>query len=366
MIDLLIYFSVFVGATLFLNYRQGNDKTINVVNIIGLIVIIFFAAGRFYVGTDYGNYIHLFSRISELNWFDFFKNHDGDILFGILVKLTYPIYGRISAWAAIAAITTIPVYITLRKEYPKASVSVAMLVFLISYYTTSFNVARQMLAVSLSFVAIKFIYENKFKSFFITILIALGFHATSLVIFPMWFLWDHKDNQSIDGNKKFFLILSIAIACFGYQYVINIFSSNIDYYEQYSQYAEETISGKNRDFYIYALEFIFILFFKEQLKIENSRFSLFFDLLTISILIGLTGFSQPIVKRLAFYYAMPAKMILFGHLHKVFANDKSQPIVKIAIILWFMAQFILTAYIFKQAGLIPYRFNLNNPWYSPW
>ncbi|MCQ2096643.1 MAG: EpsG family protein [Fibrobacter sp.] len=362
MIDLLIYLAVFIGATLFLNFRQENDKTINVTNIIGLIAIIIFAAGRYHVGTDSGTYMRIFERFGAINWSDFFHIVDSDYIFALLIKLTYPLGGRVLTWGTVAALTAIPAYLALRKEYPKVSVTVAFTIFLFSYYAIGFNVARQMIAVAICFYGLKFIFANNLLPFFLTTIIALGFHSSAIIVLPMWFLWDHKNNSPIDGNKRFFIIFATAIVCAGYQKAIDLFTGGFDYYESYGVYAVESTRGQNRDIYIYILELFLILSFKEKLKALDSRIGVMIDLLTISVLIGLTGFYHPQVKRLAYYYAMPARMILFGYLSSIFANDRSQQIIKISTIIWFVAQFILIVYILKQANLIPYHFNLTKPW----
>lgn len=362
MIDLLIYFSVFIGATFFLNYRQENDKAINVINIIGLVIIIVFAAGRYHVGTDYGTYIRIFERFGAINWSDFFQIVNSDYLFALLIKLTYPLGGRVLTWGTVAALTVIPAYLALRKEYSKVSITVAFTIFLFGYFATGFNVARQMIAVAICFYGLKFIFTNKLLPFILTTIIALGFHSSAIIVLPIWFLWDHKNNSPIDGSKRFFIILATAIVCAGYQKAIDLFTGGFDYYESYGVFAVESTRGQNRDIYIYALELFLILCFKEKLKTLDSRIGLIIDMLTISILIDLTGFYHPQVKRLAYYYAMPSRMILFGYLSSIFTNDRSQQIIKISTIIWFVAQFILIAYILKQANLIPYHFNLTKQW----
>lgn len=362
MVDLLIYFFVFIGATFFLNYRQENDKAINVVNIIGLIVIIVFAAGRYHVGTDTWTYMRIFRRFEEMNWQEFIHSIYGDYLFAAIAKTTYSLGGRVLTWGTFAALTAIPVYLTLRKDYPKVSISVAILIFLFSYYTTGFNVVRQMVAVAITFYGLKFIFNNRFVSYLITILIAFEIHSSAIIALPIWFLWDHKNDVPINGNKRFLIIAATAVVCAGYQTAISIFTGGIDYYEQYSSYAVESTHGQNRDIYIYGLELFLVLCYREKLQFVDKRVALLLDMLIISFLIGLTGFYHPQFKRLAYYYAMPARLILFGYLFAIFPNDKSREIVKIATIIWFVAQFILIAYILKQADLIPYHFNLTKQW----
>lgn len=362
MVDVLIYFFVFIGATFFLNYRQENDKAINVVNIVGLIVIIVFAAGRYHVGTDTWTYMRIFRRFEEMNWSEFIHSIYGDYLFATIAKATYSLGGRVLTWGTFAALTAIPVYLALRKEYPKVSISVAFLIFLFSYYTTGFNVVRQMVAVAIVFYGLKFIFNNKLLPYLITILIAFGFHSSATIALPIWFLWDHKNGVPIDGSKRLLIIATTAVVCAGYQTAISIFTGGIDYYEQYSSYAVESSRGQNRDIYVYGIELFLILCYREKLQFIDKRVTFLLDMLIISFLIGLTGFYHPQVKRLAYYYAMPARMILFGYLFAVFPKDKSQEAVKIFTIIWIATLFVLTAYILKQSNLIPYHFNLTKPW----
>ena len=199
--SLLIYITVLSIGTIFIS---STKKKWGFAALIGLAIVIIFAAGRDNVGRDFVTYCRGFERNAALSWNAFFaKDHD-DILFHLINKITYTQGGRVLTWGVIAALTVIPVYTTLRDEYPDISIGTSMFVFFFLMYTTAFNVSREYIAVAIVFWGIKYVFKSKFIPFAICILIAGLFHKSAFIAIILWFLWSHKNNKPIKGTKKFF------------------------------------------------------------------------------------------------------------------------------------------------------------------
>lgn len=123
------------------------------------------------------------------------------------------------------------------------------------------------------------------------------------------------------------------------------------------------IAAKNRDIIVSLVELIVALFFSRNLTKLDKRNGLFILLMVLSTIIGFTGFSQPQVKRIAYYFATPAECILYGYL-PFCTSRSSQTLTKAVVILFFSSIFIITYYILGQSHILPYNFDIKIPWYS--
>lgn len=357
MSSLIIYISIFWMAALCLN--EGRKYKFHLWGIAGLSLLIIFSAGRYHVGTDCNTYINIFERYVTLSWTEVME--DGDVLFSLIAKLCYTIGGRVLTWGVFAALILLPIYMTIKREYPDLYAFPAFFSFLALYYAVSFNVTRQFVAVALVVWGMKYVFENKFIRFAIVVLVATGFHTSAPIALMIWFLWDHKRNMSIRGFKKVVFFIIITLIVFKYQDVINYVTSNISTLESYSSYAEESSRGKNRDIYFHIFELSALLLLKTRMNIDDERIEVMYSMLIISVLIGFTGFSHPQVKRLAYYYSVPATIVLFGYAPYGFTKN-SRTIASLLMCIYAIAYFTLTAYILGQANLIPYRFDLFSAW----
>lgn len=357
MLSLITYFSVFGISSIMI----ANKKNKKIFVLLGIITLIMFAAGRYHVGTDMQTYTNIFVRYSDMSWQNFFANIDSEFLFGGIAKLTFESGGRVLTWGVFAALIVIPTYLALKNDYKDLYIGVAFFIFCISFYATSFNVTRQFIAVALVFWGIRFVYQNRIISFILTIVVATGFHSSALVAILIWLLWDHKNNQALRGSKRLIFFILIAMAVFGFQEIIIFLSKHISLLSSYSGYAETSLRGQNRDLYVSIFELVFIfLLERKQIKF-NDKMSFMFSLMIIATLIGFTGFLHPQVKRNAYYFIMPARLVLWGYLPYRFKTN-SRKIAKGLICIYFMALFVFTSYILGDGNLIPYNFNLFSPW----
>lgn len=352
--SLLIYITVLSTGAIFLS---ASKKKWALSAIFGLALVIIFAAGRFEVGTDSVTYAKLFSRNAAMKWDVFFDKITEDILFHGINKIAYSLGGIVLTWGVIAAFTVIPIYTTLKNEYPDISVGASMMVFLFLMYTTAFNVAREYVAVAIVFWGLKYVFQSKFIPFALCVFVAGLFHKSAFIAIILWLFWSHKNKKAITGWLRAFLIGLAALAVVGYQEIISFITSRFTYFEDYESYAIDSYVGANRDFYLNLLVLLVILVVSKNLKEHDPRLDYMLSLLIIATLIGLTGFSHPQVKRIAYYFSTPAELTIFGYLPKSFKRlDKS--LVMVFIVAYVIARFTLTAYILGQGHLIPYEFKL--------
>lgn len=352
--SIMIYVIVFTIATFLV--IQGKNKS-SIYNIIGIGILAIFAAGRYHVGTDMVTYEHSFARYSAYTWVELLRNSNGEILFAAIAKITYSLGGRILSWGTFATLIVVPVYLALKKYYQGISVGVAFFVFLFFYYTISFNVTRQFIAVAFIFWGLHFIYEDRFISFLVIVILATGFHSSAPIALLLWFLWDHKSHYAVVGKRRILLLLMAVILIIGYQSVIEYITTNISLFSRFDEYAETSLAGANRDLYLNILELIILMIFRKSLINADKKNEYMYTLLIITVLVSFTGFTHPQVKRIAYFFAMPSKSVLLGYLSYGFV-DQSKWLSKVLVCMYAIFVFILTAYIMQQGNLIPYSFNL--------
>ena len=111
------------------------------------------------------------------------------------------------------ALTIIPVYVSLFRIFKnKKSIFLGALLYFLFMYNSSFNIARQSIAISFEILGFSYLKEEKFKTA-ICIIISILFHNTaifSLVPFAVFYLYNSKQ---LSVRFKFFLSACGCICC---------------------------------------------------------------------------------------------------------------------------------------------------------
>lgn len=96
----------------------------------------------------------------------------------------------------------------------KISIPIAMLLYYLMSYNASLNIVRQMLAVSVVFFAVSFLFERKIKTYIIISLVAILIHSSGIITIPILIMYlflttDRKltDKQSLQRGVLFVLCL---------------------------------------------------------------------------------------------------------------------------------------------------------------
>lgn len=357
-ISLIAYTFVY----LFSGYLLSNKFKENRVAIFfGLAIPILFAGCRFKVGTDFWQYMTNFERWDKISYLELFRDTSSLFLYKLIAKITYGIGGRVFTWSIFAVMCLIPVYIALRKEYQEIFLGISMIVFYLTAFTSSFNLSKQFVAVAIVFFALKYVFENKFIKFFVCVCIAALFHETALLAIVMWFFWDHTNNTSIHGYKRTVVIILAIVSVVFYREIIEYASSHYGFFEDFSNYAVD-IEARNRDIYLSFFKLFIILILASRLEYCDERNAFFVNMMILTTLIGFTGFTHPQVKRIAYFFCIPAETILMGYIPYCF-KEEQEGIVGSLIIAFYIAVFIIVYYVLGQSRILPYIFDVTTPWY---
>ncbi|MGV3004503.1 EpsG family protein [Aerococcus urinaeequi] len=280
----LLYFllAALTGFLAWLAQISHNRLTQEIIILLATIPASIIAGIRYEVGTDYSGYLGLFNGL--------LIRDDLEIGFEKLLIIIKSFTSNVQILFFIMAF--IIVFFTLRgllayKE--KINIGLAMFIFMLTFYLTGLNISRQMIAASIGFYAIQYLFKKKPITYFIYIILALTFHLSMIVLIPLYFIYN---NHFIKANKKSIIVLSIIallilfnldqISLFIASYIPQ-FQSRLGYFVK-KPYVDFSFLGFIKDI-LYIIPSIFVY-----LKGTNDeKFNYFLLFFIISIIFGIAG-----------------------------------------------------------------------------
>lgn len=335
-VSIIFYiFSFLFSVFLYKLYEKSNKKIFEVLSFIIPMVIGGF---RNFVGTDYPLYITLYNNNSTVDF--------GFIVISRIAKyfnsyqLMFFIYNFL---------TLLFIFLGL-KNVDKKFRTFSYFGYLFLFYTSSFNIIRQMLAVSIIFYSFKYIINKNFFKFFIWVIVATCFHNTAILVLPLYII------VNFNIKYKLFSLAVLLLICLNYEKLIYIFS-NISILSKFVRYSEYTgtVSFNNYSFYLDLLILIYLLIFRKAINNYNKDNDKYLYMYSISVILMLTGFTNPAVKRIANYFKTSI-LFLLPVIPYVQKDSKNKMLHFLIIIIYVIGSLVMFAYVLKQADIIPYNF----------
>lgn len=355
--SLVLYLVVTALATIAFSMYRQRRKMVRVVGLIMSVLLPTIMAGiRVDVGTDYENYYWTFEHLKtvDFKWIltdaTHFRMDRGFLLLSKVFCFIFDAKVIFAIWSAVILTLIVGTLYNYRKDY---DVVLVYYIFLSLYYFNSFNILRQIIATSIMFFAIQYVFKNKPVRFFVLIGIAATIHFSAVLAIPIWFLWNHKSNQSVSVTKKWGVLLGAFLLASLWQRLLPLFTFlHIDSLTKYSGY----LSGNdhtNMSFLIKLVITIVLFCLQKRLQREDEKINFLILLFAIGMLIDYTGYTSSFVKRGALYYSI-GEIILFSRFTLLVEEDSKQ-ITRLIIMITVSAYFIVGAYILRQGGLIPFH-----------
>ena len=336
-IYLLIFFVVLISVKL------NNTKKIGAFDIFILLLLIF-VAGLRNVGTDYMmyKYIYFNPTVSSAD--------KVELGFKLLINIVYYFFNEkyYIFFLICSAISIIPIFMTFKKNC--TYFGFALLVFIsLGFYTLSFNIVRQFIALSIFIYALKYIRDKKLIKYIISIMVAILFHTTSLVVLIAYFF----GNAKINKKNLIFIFLILLMSGFLFNPIFNFVVNNISIYKMYANY-----SGVDAGIGTYLVNFIYIIIILFNIlnydKITKNNFDkICVKISTISVAFIILSLQNILFARLIYYFFIPA-IIPFSNIFDFFKDCKTKKIFKIIIVIILLIVYILNIVSFN--GVYPYDF----------
>ena len=311
---------------------------------------------RYRVGTDFGTYYRSYARITNNNEsLSDFLDKQRDMLFGYIEYFCARLSGGNWLFFAFicAALTYLPVIITIRRKSDSFTASALLFLFTMQYYA-GFNGTRQAIAVSLTFFAYYCcLKERKYFWYIVVVALAFGFHSTALIVLPIHLLSLKNLRSPLVKITIALLLLSFIFLGSVWKYVIS-FMEKIGQSKLASDY--ETLSGSGSSvlrLIVATIPPIVGVIFQDQLKNTYRHTDSEVILLLIAAVFTLFSLNTWLFSRIAQYFNMALIMFL-PKLPSLF-KEKSRPmamVIMLALYLGYMCAMLLHG----DGQLLPYRF----------
>lgn len=284
-------------------------------NYISLFVLFILKAYRdFSVGTDTISYKIYFERLARGGV------PTKEAGFSFLNTLVADWGGDMrTLMIVISILTLVPLVYICQKYSPKPAFSL-FLYYNLYIYFHSFNISRQVMAVSIVLIGIPFLLENRRLLFCLIVLLASTIHVTALISLPLIFL------DKVPDNRKFYITLVIGSFIIGYLFTgpILSYTTKLVGYDSYLM-DRGVISTTSTTLIMTNLFFFFVLF---TLKERNFLFKLFMIYVVMMNLIDRFPFSN----RLLIYFSI--YQILFLAYYVIHNRLKSNVLAYLIVILY--------------------------------
>ncbi len=356
--SLIVYVTMFyLSVYLFSLYRKGDRYKF--FSIISSCLLPSTLAGvRYGVGTDFFSYTSIFRMIRSSGVISFSFRQWIEPGFRLLIKII-SIFGGDGLCFGVVAFLTILFFelgvIRFFDQYNDEKIAVngeivehyeiALLIYLLCFFPISFNATRHVLAASVAFYAIQFVFSDK-KRFWIFIFLACTFHLTALIALPVVLLVDNN-NKKLNGIiLMWFYIAFVGIVLFK-DWAISFISRILHRFSSYGQ-----ASLANRDFWIKLLVIVLVTLYVRSIS-KNYRLWFNYHIFILAVILCILGFRMAYVKRVSLIYEL-ALCLLVPAIPSLYFDPHNKFIVKIIINLGSIIYFILLFYISGSHGIFPY------------
>ena len=178
---------------IYISWQYPNRKKLGYFSLALLFFLSAFRGER--VGTDTLHYLVLENALNRMSMSSYDMWDRPEIIYTSLS--TYLLEKDVSPQVLViffSAITIIFLWLTIVRS--KINLILSSLVFLLYFYLLSFNISRQVAAVSILLFGYTFlIYDKRSRWFFLCVIFATMIHAASAFSIVLWFVSSRKFNK---------------------------------------------------------------------------------------------------------------------------------------------------------------------------
>lgn len=236
-------------------------------------------------------------------------------------------------------------FLGIKKMYPK-NYPLVYSIFILIFYNRSLNLVRQSMALVLCIYALPYLFEKKYKKFFIIVIAASLFHKSALIFLTLWIIYMIIKNKNINQYLIATGIFSFGIILFiFFPQLINIFinlhllPSKYEFYLSHYVLNEIDFNCLEIGINIF-LMCIYVVFAKiYNNKEEKSKF--YFVLLTINLMCLIIASRYVSAYRMSIYFSVPVLLYFLSNLNLVWKKEEEKKFnlnligIGIAIVFWF-------------------------------
>ena len=357
---LVTLFSIIAVRYSKIKYIKALDQKKRVPNLFFLSLIIYTFNEYLFIKVvcRYGfrNYYNLYFFYGEMNISNVIGTRDWG--FYSIATIMYKILpdNFIAYNFLLAALTFIPIILTIRKYSVNFTFSIILYITMMMYYE-GFNGVRQAIAVSLCFSAYPLLYNKKFISYSVVILIAYLFHSTALLMIPLMYLVTRKSWSKTINITLVILTLTVFALPNIWVYLIGFLEligqeKMANDYSQFN-YSDDGINVMR--ILVAMVPVILSLLFYKNLKNNNVNIDILINMSLFYLLFLLFGTQLTVLARISSYFGI-FNILLIPELASIFKGRDKLIFKVITITLFFIYMLLLLP---VDSNLLPYRFIFN-------
>lgn len=344
---------ILAGIIFFVRPRNSkNNTTKNIYLVFVGLVLIIISGFRGDFSSDYVGYEEIFKFHNQFSDFRLLLKYKYNVEIGyILVNWLIGRFTDNTIW--IFLMSSIIILSLHLKEIKKNSSNICLSVLLfatIGAYYTSFNIMRQILAVSIIFSGSSYLYEKKIWNYIAVVLLASLFHSTALLMIPFYFILNFKFNYK---NLAILLITLILIS--SNIHVILEFAQKY-FYSHYkvSSYGMSGYGYKNIILPLGILFFIISEYSKNGDK-ENKRLNVWFNATIFYVFFSFLGLNIQMLERFSYYFSPYILLII----PKMVSNERNKHLRTMYYFVIVLVAILYNLFTLSGSGYNPYYFIWN-------
>jgi|GEM_PF-1364799 len=284
-----------------------------------VIILIFYAGTRdLSIGTDTYNYYHYYflRGINITNPIEFFSYFQTDLMFEVVMFLTFPVRNFTFFTVILATIFNVTLYVFVRKfsDYGKDGSSLILFLTFASAFSfpqMEVNIIRNGLSISFVLISMYYMMNSKFNHAIIFFIISFLFHGTALIPITAILIAFFSKGISIKNYIVIYFIgVGLSLIGFGFHSIPFLQEINSDDFKRLA-FAGETAYriGFRPDFVAYNTFFL-ILFFKIG-NMKDLKEQFLFKYFIITSIVFFFNFRIPFSDRIGLYSWITIPLLLF-------------------------------------------------------
>lgn len=193
---------------------------------------------------------------------------------------------------------------------------------------TSMNIIRQFVAVSILFYGQRYMVKNQFGRYAFTVILATGFHASAIIMLPLYFIMCQK-------HLTKWMYLIIAAAVFLLDRIGSIGGALLGD-SKYTAYFEMNTYGVNAlRILAYAIPSILVLLNSKKILSSDARYTSFVNMIVFVLVVQLFSLQNVYYNRISFYFTC-ACLILFPLIPHLYGRGVGSLVKPVMITLFFL------------------------------
>lgn len=360
-----IFYSSIVANSVQEKYDKRNKrKLINLKYIFEIALIpILLSSFRKGIGIDYSTYEVIFQKTQFMTVHDFVSSSFGYELGNyFIIKTGYVLFGNTQGVFVVYSILTIMLFVSAVMYYcNRISISISVSTMLFLFYSASFNIVRQSLAIAIISYSLRYIEKRQFGKYFLFVLLATSIHSTAVIMLPIYCLYCVIEKKKKDENDKCVCVIrwKVIVSSFviillplGFRVLYNQISSIGIFNRYFDNY--DIVNNNIIMSYIMKLPAFFPLLVMLKKNLMSDEKNAFYYMLFLLQCVFLSfGSSFKWAFRLS-YYPMFSETILIGVTIKNVADLRQKLLLEIYYYLWYVLQFWLLYFVWGRDAIVPY------------